>query len=90
MPHTLELPDELADALTDEAARAGMTLPDYAIRLLSTRPAPAEVRTGQDLVAFWRAEGLIGTRPDVTDSQAHARTLREQAEHRGGDDRGRP
>ncbi len=84
MPQTVELPDDLAAALTDEAARLGMSLPDYAIQLLtSARPSSASVRNGSALVAFWQAEGLIGTRPDITDSQAHARQLREQAQRRG-------
>jgi hypothetical protein len=84
MPRTVELPDDLADALTDEAARLGLSLHDYAVRLLaSARPAAAAVRTGSDLVAFWRSEGLVGSRPDIADSQAHARHLREQAQRRG-------
>lgn len=48
----------------------------------ATRTA-SSVRSGADLVAFWRAEGLIGSRPDITDSQTHARQLREQAQRRG-------
>ncbi|HEX6900290.1 MAG TPA: hypothetical protein VF789_11275 [Thermoanaerobaculia bacterium] len=39
-------------------------------------------RTGADLVAYWQAEGLVGTRPDIADSQAHAREIRRQAERR--------
>ncbi len=82
MPQTVELPDDLADALTDEASRLGWSLPDYAVRLLTTvRPSPA-VRSGADLVAFWRAEGLVAGRPDIADSQSEARRLREQAQRR--------
>jgi hypothetical protein len=84
MPQTVELPDDLAGALSAEAKRLGLSLPDYAIRLLAAaRPAVASVRTGADLVAFWQSEGLIGTRPDIADSSAHARQLREQAQRRG-------
>jgi hypothetical protein len=84
MPRTVELPDDLVDALTDEAARLGLSLPDYAVRLLTTaRPSGAPLRTGADLVAFWRAEGLVGSRPDIADSQAEARRLRDQAQRRG-------
>ncbi len=80
---TLELPQDLADALADEAARLGLSLPEYAVRLLaSARPSPTQVRSGSDLVAYWRAEGVIGRRPDISDSQAHARTVREQAQWR--------
>lgn len=84
MPRTVELPDDLADALTTEASRLGLSLPAYAVRLLaSARPSVASVHNGADLVAFWRAEGLVGSRPDIADSQAEARRLREQAQRRG-------
>jgi hypothetical protein len=83
MPQTIDLPDDLADALTDEASRLGLSLPDYAVRLLtSARPSSTSVRDGSDLVSLWRSEGLIGSRPDIEDSQAHARFLREQAQRR--------
>jgi len=84
MPQTVELPDDLADALTDEASRLGLSLPEYAVRLLTTaRLSGASVRSGADLVAFWRAEGLVGSRPDIADSQSEARRLRDQAQRRG-------
>lgn len=85
MSTTVELPDELADALSRRAARLGMSLPDYAAQLLSAAcTSDKEVRTGADLVAYWQAEGLVGTRPDIIDSQDHARRFREQAERRPG------
>lgn len=84
MPQTVELPDDLADALSDEASRLGLSLPDYAVRLLtSARPSAASIHSGADLVAFWRAEGLAGSRPEVADSRSEARRLREQAQRRG-------
>lgn len=84
MPQTIELPDDLADALTDEASRLGLSLPDYAVRLLtSARPSSTSLRSGADLVAFWQAEGLAGSRPDIADSQSEARRLRDQAQRRG-------
>ena len=84
MPQTVELPDVLADALTDEASRLGLSLPDYAVRLLtSARPLAVSVRSGADLVAFWRAEGVVGSRPDIADSPSEARRLRDQAQRRG-------
>jgi hypothetical protein len=84
MPRTVELPDDLADALADEAARAGLSLPDYAVCLLtSARPSAASVRSGASLVAFWRAQGLVGSRPDIADSQTEARRRRDQAQPRG-------
>jgi len=84
MPQTVELPDDLADALTDEAARLGLSLPEYAVHLLtSARPPAGSVRSGADLVTFWRAQGVIGTRPEIADSQAEARRLRDEAQRRG-------
>jgi hypothetical protein len=83
MPQTVQLPDDLAADLADEASRLGLSMPDYALRLLATRPAAVPpVRTGADLVAFWESEGLIGGRPDLGDSQAEARRIREAAQTR--------
>lgn len=42
-------------------------------------PMPAH---GAELVAWWKKKGVIGTRPDLTDSVAYARALRHQAEAR--------
>jgi hypothetical protein len=39
--------------------------------------------TGAEIVAYLQAEGLIGYRTDITDSQAHARMLRERLESTG-------
>ena len=84
MPQTIELPDELADALAHEAAGLGLSLPDYALCLLTAaHPAAPAAQSGADLVAYWRSQGLVGSRPEITNSQAHARQLREQAQQRG-------
>lgn len=84
MPQAVELPDDLADALTHEASRLGLSLRDYAVRLLSsTRASAISVGSGADLVSFWRNEGLIGSRPDISDSQVEARRLRDEAQRRG-------
>ena len=45
----------------------------------SESPMPTN---GAELVAYWKKKGVIGTRPDITDSVAHARVLRRQAETR--------
>jgi hypothetical protein len=80
---TLDLPDELESELSAEAARLGLSLPEYVLRLLSTaRAVGNRPKTDAELVEYWQAEGLIGTRPEIADSQAHARQLREQAERR--------
>lgn len=80
---TLDLPQELERELATEATQMGLSLAEYVLRLLSTRslvgPLPI---TGAELVAYWQREGVIGTRPDITDSQAHARQIRHEAERR--------
>jgi hypothetical protein len=87
MSLTLDLPDELEHELASEASQLGLSLPEYAVRLLS---APRFVgtgapRTGPELVAYWQAAGVTGSRPDIADSQAHARGLRAKAERRAGE-----
>ena len=37
---------------------------------------------GASTVAYWEKYGVIGSRPDITDSQTYARELRYEAEHR--------
>jgi hypothetical protein len=83
MSLVLDLPAELETELSAEAARIRLPLPEYVLRLLAGRrtPSPAP-RTGAELLAYWQSEGLVGTRPDITDSPAHARALREQAQRR--------
>jgi hypothetical protein len=81
MSRTIDLPDDLADALAGEASRLGLSLPEYAAGLLAAaRPLPTSIQNGSDLVAFWRAEGLVGSRPDLADDPDYARQLREQAQ----------
>ena len=83
MAITLELPSDLEQGLSAEAARQGLPLTEYVLRILTTgRPAPSMPVTGAELVNYWQREGLLGSRSDVSDSQAQARKLREQAEHR--------
>ncbi|MBA4063281.1 MAG: hypothetical protein C0501_06130 [Isosphaera sp.] len=67
---------ELARRRAEAAARPGAGKP--------WREVLARVETGADLVAYWQAAGLVGSRPDIADSQAEARRLREQAQCRGG------
>lgn len=85
MTLTLELPRDLEHRLTTEASRLGLPLEKYALRLLGVAPqAETHPTTGAELVAYWRREGVIGSRPDIEDSQAHARALRHRAERRMG------
>ena len=83
MSLVLDLPSELETELASEAARLGIPLSEYALRLIAAgRGTRAALRTGAELLSYWQSEGLVGTRPEIADSQAHARALREQAERR--------
>lgn len=83
MTVTLELPEELEADLVNEAAQLGLSLPQYTLRLLLARPALKNTpQTGAELVAYWQNVGVIGMRPDIGDSQQHARGIRTHAEKR--------
>ena len=76
----LDLPQELESELATEAIHLGLSLTEYVLRLLATRSLVGQLpTTGAELVAYWQREGVIGTRRDITDSQAHARQIRHQA-----------
>ena len=79
----IEIPQELERELATEAARFGLPLPEYALRLLYSRQAMEKMpQTGAELVAYWQDAGLVGTREDINDSQTYARQLRAEAETR--------
>jgi hypothetical protein len=85
MTLTLELPKDLEHRLATEAVRLGLPVEQYALRLLDDAPkSGTQPANGAELVAYWRREGVIGSRPEISDSQAHARKLRRQAEKRMG------
>ena len=75
----LNLPPELENELCNEASQINLTLSEYILRLLSVRQTLANSpKTGAELVAYWQNEGVINSRPDITDSQAYARQLRHE------------
>ena len=78
----LELSKDLERQLAAEAGRLGLAVEQYALELLRSAAASQRPTTGADLVAYWRREGLIGSSPEIPDSQAHARDLRERAQRR--------
>ena len=83
MSITVDLPEELEDDLSTEAAQLGLSLPDYILRLLSTGLLIGRApRTGAELVEYWQNNALISTRPGTDDSQARAREIRSKAERR--------
>lgn len=81
---TLELPCEVEAELAEDARRRGISLEQHVLSLLAERcPSIRLPRNGAELVADWRREEVIGSRPDILDSEVHARALREEAERRG-------
>lgn len=83
MSINLDLPPELENQLFTEASRLNLPLSEYILRILSVRQVLANPpKTGAELVAYWESEGVINSRPDITDSQAYARKLRHEAQTR--------
>lgn len=81
----LDLPQDLEHQLAKEATQLGLSLPEYALRLLSSenaRRGTGQVKTGAELVDWWQRERVIGSRRDITDSSGHARRIRQKAEQR--------
>jgi hypothetical protein len=82
MSLNLDIPGDLEAQLRSEASKHGIPLPDYIIQVLSSSSPSASTASGSEVVAYWKREGLLGTRSDIQDSQLHARSLRAQAERR--------
>jgi hypothetical protein len=82
MTLTLELPRELEEVLATDAARLGLPLAEYALRLIERASRENAPMTGAELVGYWQRGGLVGTRPDIADSAAYAREIRAEAEER--------
>lgn len=79
----LEISRDLEKELSTEASRLGLPLSEYALRVLATRQGSVVMpKTGMELVNYWQTEGLIGTRPEISDSAEYARSLRREAEKR--------
>ena len=80
---SLNLPTDLETELSAEASNLKLPLAEYILRILSLRPfLPNPPKTGAELVAYWESIGVIGSRPEIADSQNYARQLRHQAETR--------
>ena len=80
---SIELPSDLENELSAEASQLKLPRSEYILRVLSFRPfLQNPPKTGVELVAYWESIGVINSRPDITDSQEHARRLRDQTEHR--------
>ena len=83
MTISLNLPPDLENALNTEASQLNLPLSEYILHILSVRQVLNNPpKTGAELVAYWQNVGVINSRPDITDSQAYARNLRQEAETR--------
>ena len=79
----LDLPPELESQLSTEALRLNLPFSEYILRVLSIGQVLSNPpKTGAELVAYWQSEGVINSRPDITDNQVYARNLRHQAQTR--------
>ena len=86
MSITLDIPEGLVSELAAEAQQLGLPLSDYVVTLLATgRTTGFLPKTGAELVAYWQEQGIVGSRPDISDSQAYARDVRRQVEQRSRD-----
>jgi hypothetical protein len=83
MSIVLELPADLEAKFAAAAAREGISLSDYLLRILANGgPATRTVSSGAELVEYWKQAGIVGSWSGVSDSQEHARKLRAEAERR--------
>lgn len=80
MTLTLDLSPELESRLQQEAERLGVPPEAYVARIVEASLSQRTV--GEQIVAEWERAGVIGSRPEIPDSQAHARKLRERAQTR--------
>lgn len=88
MSYTLELPPDTEARVQAQADAQGLAVEEYLVSLIEDAlPAP-KPRTGAELVALLKKEGILGMwadRTDIGDSVEYARTLRREAETRGRD-----
>lgn len=86
MSYTLELPPNTEARVQALADAQGLAVEEYLMSLIEDAlPAP-KPRTGAELVALLKKEGILGMwadRTDIGDSVEYARTLRREAETRG-------
>ena len=79
----LELSPELERELAARAAQLQLPLAEYALRVLAGSSVVApRFSSGGELLAYWKDEGLVGTKSSIADASEHARALRREAEKR--------
>ena len=83
MKISIELPSDLETELSTEASNLKLPLSEYILRILSLRTSLSNPpKTGAELIAYWESAGVIGSRPEIINSQEYARKLRHEAETR--------
>lgn len=83
MSISIDIPSSLETELATEASNLNLPLSEYILRILSSRSSVRNTpKTGAELVNYWESVGVIGSRPDIANSQEHARELRNEAETR--------
>lgn len=91
MTHTVDLPPDMEARLQAEAGRRQMPIDECLQTLVAhSLPEPAvpgdfqaQFKTGADVVAYWRREGIIGMwadREDMKDSVEYVNRLRHSIE----------
>lgn len=65
-----------------QSTHLNLPSPDITQLLLLGQVLKNSPKTGAEVVAYWQREGVINSRPDITNSQAYARKLRYEAERR--------
>lgn len=84
MTLTLDLPSELEARIVTEAQKQGVEPAEYVMQVVDrSTPGRAALTKGEELVAYWEREGVLGAwadRDDLPDSPEYARQLREAIE----------
>lgn len=81
MAINLKLPPELEGELVTEAHQLKLPLTEYILRVLAFRSFTQDLpNTGIELVTYWESVGVVGSRPDIANSQEHSRRLRDEVE----------
>ena len=84
MTFTLELPDALAKQLqalpTEKVSSVHAAALDAIEEQIQAQPE--QIKTGAQLVDFWKRNGLIGFRSDIKDTDAEYARLREKSNTR--------
>jgi hypothetical protein len=83
MSITIELSPDLEAQLVAEAARLKLPISEYASRILQGGHYPTVLaRTGEEVVKYWKAESVIGSRNDIPDSAQRSAELRHRSNNR--------